>query len=204
MKIAICVPSRDTVHAGFALCLANLTARLSSDNIEFDILINLGSVIANQRNMLVTQATEKNATHILFLDSDMHFPATVVNRFLATNKKIIAANYSTRIKPQKSVAFTDPNNLNARLNKSTGIHEVFAVGLGCMLIDITVFDSIPKPWFNYAWNEDTEDLSGEDIYFCKQLNDFGFDVCVDCDTSSLVAHYGTKAFIISETDEFNR
>lgn len=201
MKLAICVPARDTVHVGFAKCLANLTARLAKENIDYELIFNLGSVIPQQRNTIAKLALERNADYLLWLDSDMHFPSTVFERLQQHKKDICAATYSTRMKPQRSVAFLDKNNLDKRLKAKTGIHKVFAVGMGCMLVSKTVFKNIPNPWFQYIWNEDTEDLSGEDIYFCSQANDTGFEVFVDADLSNEVAHYGTKAYLIGETNE---
>jgi hypothetical protein len=198
MKIAICVPARDTVHAGFARSLANLTASLARSKIEYELLINLGSVIAQQRNTLVEQSLAIKATHILWLDSDMHVPTTTVSTLLSHDKDIVAAMYSTRIKPQRSVAFLDQYNLDQRLEHKTGIHSVFAVGMGCMLVNIEVYRTLSKPWHHYHWNEDTEDLSGEDIYFCKHAKDNGYEIFVDCDLSQQVAHIGSKAFLIQE------
>lgn len=203
MKLAICVPARDTVHVGFAKCLANLTARLAKENINYELIFNLGSVIPQQRNTLAESALERKADYLLWLDSDMHFPANTVEKLLKHNKEICAATYSTRIKPQRSVAFLDKNNLDKRLKTKNGLHKVFAVGMGCMLVSRIVFENIPKPWFQYVWNEDTQDLSGEDIYFCNQANDTGFEIFVDADLSNDVAHYGTKAFLIGETNESN-
>lgn len=201
MKLAICVPARDTVHAGFAVCLANLTARLQKNQIDFEILFTLGSVIASQRNNLVAQALELDCTHILWIDSDMHFPASIVEKFLKHNKKIIAANYSTRVKPLRSVAFTNRKNLMSRLTETKGLHQVFAIGMGCMLVNIDVYKTMPKPWYSYEWNEDLQDICGEDIWFCNQAQNHGFEIWVDCDASQFIAHYGTKAYVLGETIE---
>jgi hypothetical protein len=201
MKIAICIPSRDTVHAGFALCLSKLTARLQKDNIDFEVLLNLGSVIASQRNQLVQTAIDKNFTHILWLDSDMHFPASVVDKLLKHDKDVVAAAYTTRVKPQRSVAFLDEYDLDKRLSATFGLHKVFAVGLGCMLTNIEIYKTLPKPWFQYLWDEQLQELCGEDIYFCKQLKDNGFMVWVDGEVSEMVAHFGTKAFMMKDVNE---
>lgn len=199
MKLAICVPARDTVHTTFAQCLLNLSNKLNKDKIEFEVLFNLGSVISQQRNELVERALLGNATHILWLDSDMHFPNNVFDELNKHNKDIVAATYSTRVTPQRSVAFVDKNDLSNRLSISnSGLHSVFAVGMGCMLVNASVFTEIPKPWFFHTWNEDTQDISGEDIYFCKQATDSGFDIYVDCSISKQVAHYGMKAYLLNE------
>jgi|AntAceMinimDraft_6_1070360.scaffolds.fasta_scaffold03914_2 hypothetical protein len=201
MKLAVCVPARDTVHAGFAVCLANLTASLQKDNIKYRLLVNLGTVIPQQRNTLVEQAIEVGATHILWLDSDMHFPSTIAQKLLEHNLHIVAAAYSTRLKPQRSVAFLDKDDLSKRLDKKFGLHSVFAVGMGCMLVNIDVYKYVQKPWHQYLYNKDTQDLSGEDIYFCKTAGDAGFEIYIDADLSNSIAHYGTKAFLIGETDD---
>lgn len=203
MKLAICIPARDTIHTPFAQCLNNLTNCLTKDGIQFKVFFNLGSVIPQQRNDLVEDALKYNADYILWLDSDMHFPNTIFYDLLSHQKEIVAATYSTRINPQKSVAFMDKNNLSSRLKEKTGLHKVFAVGMGCMLTKTIVFNEIPKPWFNLQWNFDYENFSGEDIYFCNQANDTGFDIYVDATASNSVAHYGTKAYMIDEAHANN-
>ena len=111
MRLSICVPARDTVHAGFALSLAKI-----AKTIDCEILMNLGTVIPEQRNQLISESLEKDCTHILWLDSDMHLPSNTANILLSHEKEIVAASYSTRMPPYQSVAFTDPDNLSKRLN----------------------------------------------------------------------------------------
>ena len=199
IRLAICVPARDSVHAGFALSLAKISSHLTKENIEHTILFNLGSVIPQQRNTLVEEAIEWNATHILWLDSDMHLPASTASTLLSHNKEIIAAAYSTRVAPYRSTAFCDFNNLDIRLKEITGVHRVWGVGMGCMLVDIRVYNNLGKPWHQYLYNKDTQDLSGEDIYFCKCANDAGFEIYIDAELSNNIAHYGTKSFKLRDT-----
>lgn len=197
IRLAICVPARDNVHAGFALSLAKISSHLTKENIKHTILFNLGSVIPQQRNTLVDEALHWDASHILWLDSDMHLPASAANTLLNHNKDIVAAAYSTRVAPYLSTAFCDSNNLEVRLQEKTGLHQIWAVGMGCMLVNTQVYKNLGKPWHQYLYNLDTQDLSGEDIYFCKCANDAGFSVYVDADLSHNIAHYGTKSFRLS-------
>jgi len=199
IQLAICVPARDSVHAGFALSLAKISSHLTKENIEHTILFNLGSVIPQQRNTLVDEALDWNATHILWLDSDMHLPASTATTLLKHNKEIVTAAYSTRVAPYRSTAFCNSDNLDTRLTATSGLHKVWGVGMGCMLVDTKVYKNLGKPWHQYLYNLDTQDLSGEDIYFCKTANDAGFEVYVDADLSNNVAHYGTKSFKLSDT-----
>jgi len=191
MKLGICVPARDTVHTLFAQSLCNLTNRLTQKNIDFDVHFVCGSVIANLRTSLTKQALEAGATHILWLDSDMAFPSTIIDKLYSHNKEIVAAQYSTRYKPYRTVAFTDPDNMEARLDASSGLHEVWAVGMGCMLVDADVYKRLPKPWFAHEYNKILDNYSGEDIYFCNQAMHHGIQVFVDADIK--VTHLGLKA-----------
>jgi hypothetical protein len=189
MRLSICVPARDTVHAGFALSLAKI-----AKTIDCEILMNLGTVIPEQRNQLISESLEKGCTHILWLDSDMHLPANTANILLSHNKEIVAASYSTRMPPYQSVAFTNPDNLSKRLNEKEGLHKVWAVGMGCMLVNTKVYEYLEKPWHQYIEHKESKTLMGEDIYFCKNANDAGFDIFIDADLSKKIAHYGTKSF----------
>jgi hypothetical protein len=194
MKLSICIPARDTVHTGFAKSLANLTSTLTADNINFNLHIVCGSVIAQSRIDLAKEALDSECTHILWLDSDIHFPANIFTKLYAHNKDIVAATYSTRYKPNVSVAFLDPDNINIRLNEKKGLHKVWAVGMGCMLTTSNVYKELPKPWFSHYYNKNLDNFGGEDIYFCNQAMHHGIDVFVDADIA--LAHYGTKAIIL--------
>lgn len=193
MLISICVPARDQVHTVFARSLAYLTSRLTSKNIKYELHIVSGSVISESRTQLANEALQANATHILWLDSDLHFPPNVVEIFLQHNKDIVAATYSTRYAPYKSVAFVDPNNTDQRLESSHGLHKVWAVGMGCMMIKTDVLKNLSKPWFYHQYNKETDNFSGEDIWFCNTATQSGYDVWVDADVSMKLAHIGVKA-----------
>lgn len=193
MQLSICVPARDQVHTVFARSLAYLTSRLTAKNIDYELHIVSGSVISQSRTQLANEALESNATHILWLDSDLHFPPTVVEKFFSHNKDIVAATYSTRYQPYQSVAFVDPDDTSKRLSEQRGLHQVWAVGMGCMMVKSHVFEQLPKPWFYHQYNTDTDSFSGEDIWFCNQAKKHNIDVWVDADVSMQLAHIGVKA-----------
>ena len=100
MNLAICIPARDEVHAGFAKDLAVLSAHsyAAPEWSKLDILMVSGTLIADQRMKLVRMALDGGADYLLFLDSDMRFPSHVVNQLLKRDLPIVAANYATRRK----------------------------------------------------------------------------------------------------------
>lgn len=194
MNIGICIPARDIVHTNFARSLANLTGRLAKKNINYDLHFVLGSVIVENRTQLVNEAIENNYSHIFWLDSDIHFPPSALETLLNHDKDICAASYSTRYNPKRSVAFTDKYNTDKRLNDKSGLHQVWAVGMGCMLVKTDVYKNLPKPWFHHEYNIYTDSFGGEDIWFCNQANEHGYNVWVDADLSQKIYHFGTEAF----------
>jgi hypothetical protein len=124
----------------------------------------------------------------------MHFPPSVFETLLSHNKDIVAGQYSTRYSPYQTVAFTDPDDIQKRLNENNGLHQVWAVGMGCMLVNADVYNNLPKPWFDHEYNKRLDTFSGEDIYFCNQAMHHGYEVWIDA--SVKLAHYGTKANIL--------
>ena len=197
-KIAICVPVRDQVTSVFTYSLAMLMKRCGEKNVNVTLHFNIGSEVAMQRQQLVDDILASNHTHILWLDSDMKFPSDTLEILLNHNKYIVAGNYSTRVKPHRPVAFKDPKNLDKRVFGGKGLEEVYAIGIGLMLVNTQVYKKMPRPFYSIEWKEDYTNLVGEDIYFCNKAQECGYEVYVDHDLSKKVAHIGTKAYTIKD------
>lgn len=188
--LAICVPVRDTVTTSFSYSLAQLTAYLSHHNIEFGLYYESGSILPEQRNKLVTTALSNNADEILWLDSDMIFPANIYHKLASHNKHIVGCNYSTRTKPYRTVAFTDVKDYSKTLQETTGLHSVKSLGMGCMLVDIDVYKDLSKPWYYFEYVKEHDTMMGEDVAFGNNARQHGYETFVDCDTSQLIQHTG--------------
>lgn len=206
MRLAICMPCRDTLHSAFAYDLARLTAYWSANHVPnggaLHLFTSQGTLIADQREHLVKEALKVNADYVLWLDSDMRFPKDVFDRLAAHDKPIVAANYSTRGLPAKPVAFK-----NARCNEyvytvddSHGLEEVYAVGMGVMLVKTDVYRKIPMPWFQIGYATDTGAFFGEDIHFCHKAARHGFPVMIDHDVSKAVRHIGTFEYTLDHAE----
>jgi hypothetical protein len=134
----------------------------------------------------------RGCTHLLFIDSDMSFPANGLKRLLDADKDIIGANYVRRVPPFRSIA--QALDANTRVS---GIDEVRRVPTGFMLIKTPVFQTIPEPWFNTHWDESAKVLLSEDYYFCDKAREHGFSVWVDAPLSLEIAHWGAAGYRIS-------
>lgn len=181
--IVIATPTRDMVSAGFTGDLVKLCRR----HPDARFAAALGIYIANLRNQCVTLARAAGASHLLFIDSDMRFPEDTLDRLLAADRDIVAANCVMRTMSQLWVAQKNGASLSSVGRR--GLEAVDLTGCGVMLIRLSVFDKLPAPWFSTPWNGATH--IGEDVHFCQLARAFGFDVWIDHDLSQAVRHQGT-------------
>lgn len=201
MKVAICLPCRDMVNTSFAYDFARLCAYWSARHVpsgdQLLIFTSQGTLIVNQRAELAKNAVKAGADYILWLDTDMRFPKDTLDRLLAHKKQIVAANYATRRLPVDTVAFRLHDNggwETVKTGDKTGLEKVEAVGMGVMLTDTKVFKEMPQPWFSITYHQNSDEYSGEDIFFCYKANKLGHEVIIDHDLSKEVKHIGTFEF----------
>jgi hypothetical protein len=196
-KVAVCIPARDQMHTATSFHLYNLGVYLTKHGIENNLFISSGTLIVNQRQVLVKEAQLWGATHVLFVDSDMEFDPLHVQSLINKDLDIVAAAYSKRVEPLHSTAWLDSSDWTSTIDPfnypdTTEIIEAQAVGMGLCLIKIEVFDKIEQPWFRLGWRQ--EQYIGEDIEFCKLAIDAGYKVYVDLIISREIGHLGTKSF----------
>jgi hypothetical protein len=199
-RLAILLPCRDIVHTSFAYDLARLTAYWSARHVPNGGALHLytsqGTLIADQRQSLVLEALKVNADYMLHLDTDMRFPKDIVDRFHAHDKDVVAANYSTRRLPCKPVAFGDATCRNLVYTKadSTGLEEVYAIGMGAMLERASVYKKLGLPFFSIGYSQAAQDFFGEDVFHAHKLREAGVKIYVDHDVSKEVKHIGNFEF----------
>lgn len=199
-KIAIAIPARDQVHTSFAYDLAMMMSAWTYKNANNDDNIMLftsqGTLIVNQRQELIFSALEAECTHILFLDSDMRFPKDALDRLLAHDKPIVAGSYATRRLPCKTVAFANDKDWECVYSTpdKTGLEAVAAVGMGCMLVNLSIFDKMTLPYFMIGYSPNANQFTGEDIFFCRKARSMGFEVLIDHDLSKELGHIGNLEF----------
>jgi hypothetical protein len=77
---------------------------------------------------------------------------------------------------------------------STGIEQVWRLGCGVMLIDLTIISQLRKPYFAVEWHEGMNDFIGEDWFFCQRLEEKAIPIYVDHDLSKQVGHVGSMTY----------
>jgi hypothetical protein len=212
-KIGVAIPSHAYWIADFGVCttMAFATTALQAppEGLELHIFNRVSSLLPDQRSHLVKEMQKQNCTHIMWLDSDMTFPSDTILRLLAHNKRVVGVNYVRKYPPYLPTAvdlngkycYTAPppkknhkGDVVERFPQKTGLEEVMHVGLGACLMDITVFDEIPEPWFPIIWEVNMKKYVGEDVFFCHSLKSKKIPIFVDHDLSAQIGHVGSLSF----------
>lgn len=206
VNVAIAMPcSNGMWHSEFGMSLLLLYANFMKtpvpgyDRQQLSVLQTKTSLLPKARQELVERAIEAKATHILFIDTDQSFPSWTIHAMLSRKKPVVAANIATKSIPSKPTARNNSDlwpggDVVYTYPDSHGIEKVWRVGTGIMLIDLSVFANIPKPWFGVdyrQYGEDKWDFLGEDWFLLEKLEKIGVEFYIDHDVSKEVGHVGT-------------
>lgn len=190
--------------AGFCFDLARLVQYEVQRGVnEIQLLQMPGTLIFSQREKLAEEALAMGCEQLLWIDSDQRFPANALEILQARDVLAIGTNATTRREPilptarNLSIQHKDGDVCQVwervESRGKTGIEQVTAVGFACTLVDRSVFETIPKPWFNIFWT-DAGDVVGEDVAFCVKCLENSIPVYVDHELSLCVGHIGVKTY----------
>lgn len=195
-KLAVLIPTRDTLHSAHALSLAEMVKFNTMNDIDTHVFMDASTILLTQRERLATQAVELGADYMLWIDSDMVFPATTAARLLAHKEPVVAANYVRRQRPAKGVAYETIGDWENPLPFEVydDLVEVEGIGMGCILIKTSIFEEMSKPWFDFQWSPESNDFLGEDMYLCQKIAAAGYSIKVDTAISQEMRHLGTYGF----------
>lgn len=215
-RVAICIPSGDMVHADFAMALAAMVYRCGpfiQDEVRYEaiplaIVNTKGSLLVNTRNKLVDQARELGVDYIFFLDSDVVVHPYTLRRLLDLGRDIIGGTYIQREEPHRLMGKTIGGVMLDEAMGGLDISpdapmEVGSLPAGCLLVKISVFDDMVKPYFrtpaHEAEGDDPDWTEGEDYYFCRMARALGHSIWLDWATSFALGHVGQRVNTIPST-----
>jgi hypothetical protein len=203
-NILIATPCNDMVYSHYTNSIVNNLNYLYSHSKEIDAAFTyqtfLGTYIHESRNKIVSYAKNMEASHIIWVDSDMFFPPNTFFDLIKHDLDFVGANYSTRRHPFKYTAgvWDEKNNqfnLVATTPDNAGLQEVDAVGFGLCMTSIECFDDNKKPWFYFKYDEKQDGCIGEDYSFCLSLKDReDIQIFIDHDISKSTTHMGSFPF----------
>lgn len=192
--VGLCIPSDDMVHAPFAISLAAL-CRHTPDDIKLSIFNQRQALVCDSRNRLAGRALEAGCDWLMWLDSDVTFPADTLLRLLGHGVAMVGAEYARRAPPlDRSTGTVHSSWIGDR--PPAGLTPMWVMPLGCMLTHRDLFAHlVAPPWFKVE-HRPMGGVIGEDAYFCRQLP-AGLGVWRDDALSLEVGHIGTHEFRLS-------
>ena len=206
--VAVLTPCDDMVRTPFLMSMVKMLERTYSQPPEGlrGLYVNTlsSSILPQGRQALADLAIKNEATHLLWIDSDMSFPSDMLIRFLQRDEKIIGINAVTRRPPHLSCAQYADGSFVKTTRDSQGLEKVGRTGFGVLWAAAEVFKAMTKPYFQFPWDEGLQDFRGEDMSFFDQANALGFEAYIDHNLSKEIMHFGSFGFnplMLEQPDE---
>ena len=214
VKLMICVPVQNSsVDIAFHHSLHRTLALLAQRQITHGLQEQTGSShIGKAREHLLWNALKAmpDCTHLLFIDDDMGWDASLVTRLLAADHDFAAVS-GVKKTDQLSFcynAFPDPQVLHSR----TKFMRIMHVGFAFVMIKRTVIEQLceaypeleyetdghGREWalfFDMLWGRTDRKLPerlSEDFAFCQRWQEIGGEIWLDPDAG--IVHAGRKEY----------
>lgn len=110
-------------------------------NFTVDTLVNESLISRGRNNLVAKFMANPNATHMMFIDSDIRFNASDLFRMLTYNVDIVGGIY-----PMKSVPIKYVVNTIAGAPQEGNLVEVSTLGTGFMMVRRNVIESMCKAY----------------------------------------------------------
>jgi hypothetical protein len=207
--IKVCIPVYDVRTWDESLaraCIATIKNREQAWDLV--VAIQQGTIIEQARNAMITtddcqairQTLDARYSHWLFIDHDVGFTASNIDKLLADDKDVVSGAYRPKDKPEHYVAgmCDDYGRVTEyAMSSTTGLASVDWVGAGFLLVKREALEKAEYPWYwktvHYAGNRAIP--VGEDVYFCLNLKRNLIDIWLDADVilNHEVNRYAIKA-----------
>lgn len=136
--ILIATPTYGDVHHEFARELFNAARLMQSFNLPFDLAFKVDSLLQRSRAELAASFLDRtNFSHLLFIDSDIEFPAQAIPALLGCDKDVIAGLYRKKRSDPTAIEWACNWKVidnQHRIDPDTGAVEILDAGTGFMMI----------------------------------------------------------------------
>ena len=197
MKTLIAVPCMDMLPVGFVSSLLHI--QTSGETVPY---LKPNSLVYDSRNILSLYAIEHGFDNVMWLDSDMLFPANIITKLEAYNMDMVTGLYVKRHEPIAPVIYDeleeperdDMGRLVGKIHPymdypHNAFFPVAGCGFGCVMTSVKllkeVWDKYGPAFTPYPW-------AGEDLSFCHRVNQLGHQIY--CDSSVSCGHVGTFVY----------
>ena len=200
-KVMVAVPCMEKIDWETVLALFNLPR--GTKNAEVHFVPHSGSLVYNARNIFCNTAVQEDYDYIMFIDSDMIFPANVIDKLLALDADVATAvcygragNHNPQVYVEMQPATKDnPNTVSRRPDSVEGVFEIRACGMACCLVGVGLIKEMQSRGINPF--EPFGNL-GEDFSFCVRAQALGAEMYADGTIPIYhkgVAYYGKEHWV---------
>lgn len=190
-RVTVGIPCYEHFKAEMAISLIQALLRCP---YELHLTVQRGVYLDVSREACVEAALAVQSDYLMFIDTDIQFPADGIERLIARNKDVIGAPYNEKRLPQVStVKLSDGNGgfASTTVNLPTDAFPCAAVGTGFMAVNLKrMVAHLQPPYFSYMNVENR--FMGEDVAFCTRARSAGLEVWAD--PTIRLAHYGEIAY----------
>ena len=196
-KLMIGIPCTDMMHTDFVRCLMALKRPADST-----VLFIKGTILPQSRDILASTTLSNGFTHLLFMDSDMNFPADALAKLAAHDADIVTGLAVSRREPHQpciysAINYTDADFAAGKPHIVTcddwaekgDYFEVAGCGMAFCLIKAEVLQKMKDTYGEFFKYIKTY---GEDLSFCIRATSLGYKIMVD--NSFVLGHIGQKTF----------
>ena len=154
-------------------------------------IIVVDETIAEARNKIIDMAIERKADYLFFLSDDVIPPSDVLVKLHQRRTDLVTGVYWTKQYPSTPYLWKEDGIKTAYMDWKLGEYfEVQYAGVDCLLIDMSIFKKLKKPYFSTNWSyfKDTPPSSfiTEDFYFYEKCKHAGIKLM--CDSSIQCLH----------------
>lgn len=189
-RLCIAIPCHVFIAPQMAQSLARMCAHLGMIGMPPEVRFFGNAVSTFGRNELVRWSMQREATHVLWIDTDSVFPPNAATMLLASGKPFIGANFALKDGSGESAAW---GLEGGRLKPQPfGIEEVSTLGFGFTLTSREVLAAVGEPWFKTVEGE--RGGPADEYRFCKIAREAWMPPHVDHSLSRECAHVGLHPF----------
>lgn len=197
-RVAVLTPCDDMVKSEYHGSMIQMLQRTYAERnspIEMISVQAFGSsILPFSREQLAIYAINVGATHTLWIDSDMKFPADMLLRLYRHHQPIVGINAMSRREPYRNCAQVRPDEQLTTTLDSSGLEKVHRMGFGVVWIDVEIFKAMGHPYFDFEYVPEKGVWRGEDFGFFDRARTLGHEFYVDHDLSKEVFHMGSFGF----------
>lgn len=188
-KVLVGMPTMGSMEIEAVKCLMQLEHDGSVDIIS-------ESLVYDARDKIAMDALAAGVDYVMWLDSDITYPANIIHKLMGCNKDMVTGIYHKRTAPYTPCVYKlVEDKLQPYLDyPEDKLFNVEAAGFGCMLMKVKVIKAVYDKYGGCFFP--VNGVGGEDLSFIRRAKECGIEVW--CDSSVRCGHIGRQVIMPSK------